>query len=164
MKKTIMILAVAFGIAAMLAYAEDGADLGKIDISTKIYNKAEVDQRMESKVNQSDFNTATNNINAVLTNKVSLSDASLFLKTPISDLAGWSFLEYNRVLQQYKWEDATQVCWRYTHTNDFVVLYAVTNIDLTAIANVEALRAIEDSFVNPPTPEPEPEPEPEEGE
>lgn len=66
---------------------------------------------------------------------------------PSDPLCGWSLPEYVSALQKYEWDPKAQVCYRREVTNDYIILKAVTNIDLTAAGNITALKAYEDSIL-----------------
>ena len=60
--------------------------------------------------------------------------------------AGFSLPEYVSTLSKYKYDPNTRTCYREFMENDTLILRAVTNIDLTAAGNIDALRAMEDSI------------------
>lgn len=65
---------------------------------------------------------------------------------PSDPLCGWSLPEYVSALSKYVWDAKEQCCYRREATNSYIILTAVTNIDLTAVGNIAALKAYEDSI------------------
>lgn len=66
--------------------------------------------------------------------------------SPSGPFAGWSLPEYISAIQKYEWDAKAQVCYRREVTNDYIILKAVTNIDLTAVGNLSALKEYEDGI------------------
>lgn len=60
--------------------------------------------------------------------------------------AGFSLPEYVSTLSKYKYDPSTRTCYREFVENDTLILRAVTNIDLTAVGNIDALKTMEDSI------------------
>lgn len=65
---------------------------------------------------------------------------------PSDPLCGWSLPEYVSALSKYVYDEKEQCCYRREATNSYIILVAVTNIDLTAVGNIAALKAYEDSI------------------
>ena len=63
-----------------------------------------------------------------------------------SQFAGFSLPEYVSTLSKYKYDPNTRTCYREFMENDTFILRAVTNIDLTAVGNIDALKAMADSI------------------
>ena len=82
-------------------------------------------------------------------------EVSSALGGEISSLGNLTLPDYLELVGKYKWDTATDTCYRETYTNDFIVLYAVTNINLTAIENIDLLKQTEYNFLHPVV-EPEP--------
>ena len=80
-----------------------------------------------------------------ITASIAASSTAVF-SSPQQQLDGWTLPEYISALSKYKWDTQSRTCYREFVENDMLILRAVTNIDLTAVGNIDALKAMEDSI------------------
>ena len=126
-----------------------GFFIGEDNLHTAFYNALTSSSPVQV---TKDYEQEDGTTNTVMTTLPSLREAvenvsaAVVLK-PSDPLCGWSLPEYVSALQKYEWDSKAQVCYRREVTNDYIILKAVTNIDLTAAGNITALKAYEDSIL-----------------
>lgn len=125
-----------------------GFFIGDSNLPTTLYNaitsSAPIEVRTERDNADGTTTTFTTNMPPIREAVENVSVAALL--KPSSALEGWSLPEYISVLKKYEWDSKAQVCYRREVTNDYIILKAVTNIDLTAAGNIQALKVYEDSI------------------